>query len=97
MGAVGAMLGKPAGGSIMIANYLDELRRELAFDPALSRRLREEIEKPLARICGGSSMSTARRMAERIAIERFGRTRNRRAVCRPLFRYRARPKTRAAG
>ena len=51
----------------MIADYAESLARPLAFDPELSRRVRDEVEDHLrdAAAAGGPE-------AERAAIERFG-------------------------
>ena len=48
-----------------IATYLDELDDVLAFDPRLSRRVRDEIESHLR--------DTAERVGEAAAVRRFGR------------------------
>ncbi len=47
------------------ATYLDELDDVLAFDPRLSRRVRDEIESHLC--------DTAERVGEAAAVRRFGR------------------------
>jgi hypothetical protein len=48
-----------------IATYLDELDDVLAFDPGLSRRVRDEIESHLC--------DTAEQVGEADAVRRFGR------------------------
>ncbi|WP_428632200.1 HAAS signaling domain-containing protein [Sphingopyxis sp.] len=48
-----------------IANYLDEIDDVLAFDPRLSRRVRDEIESHL--------FDTAEQVGEADAVRRFGR------------------------
>lgn len=48
-----------------IATYLDELDDVLAFDPRLSRRVRDEIESHLC--------DTAAQVGEAAAVRRFGR------------------------
>ncbi len=48
-----------------IATYLDELDHVLAFDPLLSRRVRDEIESHLC--------DTAEQVGEADAVRRFGR------------------------
>lgn len=57
-----------------IAEYLDELSRELAFDPALSRRVRHEVHDHLCETVDGETGEAAAG-AEQRAIARFGRPR----------------------
>ena len=44
--------------SVLVTKYLDQLTRELSFDPELSRRVRREVEDHLLR--GESSGSSSR-------------------------------------
>jgi hypothetical protein len=54
-----------------IADYLDALTRELAFDPALSRRVRQEVEDHLREAAAAEATGSAIG-AEISAIARFG-------------------------
>jgi hypothetical protein len=54
-----------------IADYLNVLARELAFDPALSRRVRREVEDHLREAATTGSTEAALE-AERRAIAKFG-------------------------
>src|SRR5579859_5549191 len=53
-----------------VADYLHELGRELAFDPALSRRVRQEVEDHLQEAVTADPEPTIN--AEKRAIVRFG-------------------------
>ena len=55
----------------MIADYLDTLARALSFDPALSRRVRREVEDHLLDAVAADPARDARE-AERQAVARFG-------------------------
>jgi hypothetical protein len=55
----------------MIPDYLDALARALAFDPALSRRVRWEVEEHLLDAMAADP-ARDRREAERRAVARFG-------------------------
>lgn len=54
-----------------VANYLRELVRELAFDPALSRRVRQEVEDHLQEAATAEPTEPTTN-AEKRAIMRFG-------------------------
>jgi hypothetical protein len=54
-----------------IAEYLDALARELAFDPALSRRVRHEVHDHLCEAVDGEAGDAAAGVEQR-AIARFG-------------------------
>src|SRR5690348_13119339 len=54
-----------------ITAYLDELARELAFDPALCRRVRHEVHDHLCETVDGESGEAAAD-AEQRAVARFG-------------------------
>jgi HAAS len=66
-----------------IIAYLDELARELAFDPALARRVCHEVHDHLRETVDAASGETAAD-AERRAIVRFGRPREIAAQYRTL-------------
>ena len=53
-----------------VADYLDILRRELSYDPALSRRVRLEVEDHLWEAAANEGGDAAE--AQRRTIERFG-------------------------
>ncbi|HEY1290108.1 MAG TPA: hypothetical protein VGF58_17405 [Burkholderiales bacterium] len=55
----------------MISDYLERLARELAFDPALARRMRREVEDHLLEALE-SDASDDRLEAERRVLARFG-------------------------
>lgn len=55
-----------------IADYLDALTYELRFDPALARRVRQEVEDHLRQSADESSDCTAPAEAQLRAIARFG-------------------------
>jgi hypothetical protein len=57
-----------------IADYAQALARELAFDPALSRRVRAEVEDHLWQASGAGSDASSPE-AQRLAIARFGQPR----------------------
>lgn len=64
----------------LIADYLDTLTRELSFDPALARRMREEAEDHLREAISSDPME-ATSETERQAIDRFGAARDIAAQC----------------
>lgn len=64
----------------LISDYLDALTRELSFDPALARRMREEAEDHLREAVASDPMG-ATIETERRAISRFGSQRDIAAQC----------------
>jgi HAAS domain-containing protein len=69
-----------------ITAYLDELARELAFDPALSRRVRHEVHDHLCEAADAERGETAAD-AEQRAIARFGRPREIAAPYKAIAAY----------
>jgi hypothetical protein len=69
-----------------ITEYLDELTRELAFDPRLSRRVRHEVHDHLCEAVDAESGEAAGSAEER-AIARFGRPREIAAQYKALAIY----------
>jgi hypothetical protein len=69
-----------------IAAYLDELTRELAFDPALSRRVRHEVHDHLCEAVDAERGEAAAGAAQR-AIARLGRPREIAAQYKALAAY----------
>ena len=66
--------------SDLMTAYLDQLTRELSFDPSLARRMRAEAEDHLQEAVASDPMGVTTE-AERRAIARFGAARDIAAQC----------------
>ena len=66
--------------SDLMTAYLDQLTRELSFDPSLARRMRAEAEDHLQEAVASDPMGVTTE-AERRAIARFGAAREIAAQC----------------